>query len=345
MDPATTSAISVLAKYVGSGLPSIIKAKLAPWTARKESEAIRIAAHGTTAATETALEGLFDELPNLLEDGGVLSHLLADTELTLTSDIQVGDSITQNVILQIEKKSTNSGNTVGSSAKLLEGIEVEDHEPDHDWTSSFFDYVQDVSNEDLQDLLAKILAGEVVRPGSTSLRSLTLLKDIDLEVAELFERLCSMCVIVPGDGKRYLDARVPSLEGRASANSLQAYGLSFDSLSLLCEYGLIIADFDSFYPYNICSKVPNTGDIAVRLPFSFRGRYWVLSPVRGRRYADECRVTGVALTRAGRELSRVVTPAANDAYASAFEKFIDKSNFTMIEVPNSEPQAFVPHTE
>ena len=345
MDPVTTSAISVLAKVVGSGLPSIIKAKFSPWTARKQSEAIRIEAQGTTAATKIAFQGLVDELPNLLEDGGVLSNILADADLTITSDIRVADSITHNIGLQIEKKSKNFGNTVGGAAKLLEGIEVEDHEPDHDWTSPFFDYVQDVSNEELQDLWAKILAGEVVRPGSTSLRSLTLLKDIDLEVAKLFEQLCSVCVIVPGDGKRYLDARVPSLDGRASANSLQAYGLSFDSLNLLCEYGLIIADFDSWYPYSNCSKVPNTGVVAVRVPFLFRGRYWVLSPVRGRKYSDEFRVTGVALTRAGRELSRVVTPTANEAYASAFEKFIDKSNFAMNEVPNSEPQAFVPHIE
>lgn len=345
MDPVTTSAISVLAKVVGSGLPSIIKAKFSPWTARKESEAIRIEAQGTTAATKIALQGLFDELPKLLEDGGVLSNMPADAALNFTSDIRVADSVTQNTILQIEKISKNVRNTIGGSAKLLEGIEVEDHEPDHDWTSSFFDYVQNVSNEELQDLWVKILAGEVVRPGSTSLRSLTLLKDIDLEVAKLFEQLCSVCVIVPGDGKRYLDARVPSLDGRASAISLEPYGLNFDSLNLLCEYGLIIADFDSWYPYSNCSRVPNTGVVAVRVPFLFRDRYWVLSPVRGRKYSDEFRVTGVALTRAGQELSRAVTPATNDAYASAFTKFIDKSNFAMIEVPSSEPQAFVPHIE
>ncbi len=345
MEPVTISALSALAKYFGSCLPNILKTKLAPWTAGQESEAKQIEAHGTVEATKTLFEGLAETLPALLEDGGTFSGSLADADLSISSNIQVAETISQNLNIQINRKQANTGAIFGKAAELLEENEVQDHEPDHSWTSPFSNHAQDISADELQNLWAKILAGEVVRPGSTSLRTLAILKDIDIEVANLFEQLCSLCVIVPGDGKRYLDARVPSLDGRASGNALDAYGLNFDSLNLLCEYGLIISDYDSWYPYSNCSKIPTTVDIAARIPFQFRDRHWVLSPIRGRTYADEFKVTGVALTRVGRELSRVVTSTTNDAYGQAFEAFIDKSNFAMIEVASSDPHIFVPHAD
>ena len=342
MDPVTIPALSVLARYLGSCLPNVARAKLASWTAAQESHAKQIEAQGTVEATKTMFEGLSESLPALLEDGNAISGILDNADVSISSNIEVAESISHSVNIQIDRKQSNTGTIFSKAADVLQDKEVGNHEPDPSWTSPFSNHAQDISADELQDLWAEILAGEVVQPGSTSHRTLSILKDMDVNVAKVFEQLCSLCVIVPGDGKQYLDARVPSLGGRASANALQPYGLSFDSLNLLCEYGLIITDFDSWYPYTNCSRVPNTGDIAVRIPFLFRKRYWVLSPIRGRQYSDEFKVNGVALTRAGRELSRVVSPTTNDAYARAFEQFVDKSNFSMVEVPNGEPQAFVP---
>ena len=65
--------------------------------------------------------------------------------------------------------------------------------------------IQDVSSEKFQLLWAKVLAGEVERPGSTSIRTLSILKNIDQATADLFRKFYSACVVLKDD------ARVPSL--------------------------------------------------------------------------------------------------------------------------------------
>jgi hypothetical protein len=68
---------------------------------------------------------------------------------------------------------------------------------DPDWVARFFGSAQDVSNEDMQKLWARILAGEVVKPGTFSLRTLEVLKNLSQREAERFQEAASM---VSNDG-------------------------------------------------------------------------------------------------------------------------------------------------
>ncbi|MFC1895464.1 DUF2806 domain-containing protein [Thermodesulfobacteriota bacterium] len=68
---------------------------------------------------------------------------------------------------------------------------VSDNLVDQDWVHQFFDYCKDVSNEQMQSLWAKLLAGEVVKPGTFSRRTLRVVKDLDKEEAQLFTKLCT----------------------------------------------------------------------------------------------------------------------------------------------------------
>ena len=49
---------------------------------------------------------------------------------------------------------------------------VSTEEVDEDWKTRFFNIAEDVSSSEMQDLWGKILAGEVARPGSYSVRTL-----------------------------------------------------------------------------------------------------------------------------------------------------------------------------
>ena len=55
-----------------------------------------------------------------------------------------------------------------------------------DWTTRFFNIVEDISDSEMQLLWAKILAGEIKQPKSFSLRTLEVLKNISKEEAEIF---------------------------------------------------------------------------------------------------------------------------------------------------------------
>ena len=219
----------------------------------------------------------------------------------------------------------NSGRDI--PAPEMEDKDVLDHEPDHDWTARFFNEIQDVSSEEMQLLWAKVLAGEVERPGSTSIRTLSILRNLDQATSDLFRKLCSASVFLVPEGKVPIDARVPSLEGNAATNSLEAYGLGFGTLNVLNEHGLIIADYNSWFDYRLCIGMvfsSETKQRMVRIPFGFQGRYWVLRPTTERTVDKEFRLSGVALTRAGQELSKIVGLTPMNEYAQALMGFFSR---------------------
>lgn len=137
-------------------------------------------------------------------------------------------------------------------------------------------------------------------------------------------------VLLP-DGK-YLDYRVPSLEGSAASNSLQEYGISFDDLNLLNEHGLIISDYNSWQDHGICiaGYLPQMPLNQTALGFTYQGKHWGLAPDGEREHNQEFPVSGVALTRTGRELARVVELEPVPKYEAALVAYFYKNGLTMM---------------
>jgi hypothetical protein len=69
--------------------------------------------------------------------------------------------------------------------------EVSEEKVDEDWTVQFFNLSQDISNEEMQIIWGKILAGEVAKPGSYSLITINTLKMLRQQDATLFKRLAN----------------------------------------------------------------------------------------------------------------------------------------------------------
>ena len=164
------------------------------------------------------------------------------------------EDITQLIEFQGRKRLANTRSVVEDAADELGDKEVSNHEPDHDWTARFFNDIQDVSSEEMQSLWAKVLAGEVEKPGSTSIQTLSILKNLDQATARLFGKLCSICISLRLDGNQFIDARVPSLGGNAGSNALQEYGLDFGNLNVLNEHGLVISDYNSWVDYRVVRR-------------------------------------------------------------------------------------------
>lgn len=64
-------------------------------------------------------------------------------------------------------------------------------EMDDDWLANFFDKCRLVSNEEMQNLWAQVLAGEANVPGSFSPRTVNFLATLNQKEAQLFRRFCS----------------------------------------------------------------------------------------------------------------------------------------------------------
>ena len=199
-----------------------------------------------------------------------------------------------------------------------------------DWLNNFENEASQKSTEEMRLLFGRILAGEIRKPGTYSIKAVKILGELNQSAADLFKKLCSVCIVfeIPSD-EHILDIRVPSLGGNAGSNVLSPYGLSFDRLNVLHEYGLIIQNYDSQCDYRLGIANENPQGV---IPFRHQERQWVLLPTSGWESREEFRVSGVAFSRAGRELFRVVDLVPMEKYTEDLQRFLAGQKLQMVEV-------------
>jgi hypothetical protein len=99
---------------------------------------------------------------------------------------------------------------------------------DFDWFVRFYEAGGGISNEEMQDIWAKILAGEINNPNTYSLRTIEVLKNLNQQEAKLFKEICPKCIVF--DGTVVLPNDAEYLEKRH---------ISVASIIRLSECGLI----------------------------------------------------------------------------------------------------------
>ena len=313
--------IEKLVDHVASGIGSVAGPMLAPWTAEREARAKQIAAAG--------------EARTLLIQATAQAEareILLSRDDPVSGSLDISDRVRQRIRFQERKRQENIESVVSQAAEQLVDKTVPDEEPDHDWTARFFNNVQDVSSREMQTLWARVLSGEVERRGSTSVRTLEILRNLDQATAKLFGRLCSACVFLGVGEGAVVDARVPSLGGNAAHNSLKAHGLSFDVLNRLNEHGLIISDYNSWYDYQLAIGLAIDDRTTVRLPFALQGQDWVLLPQQNRPPGKVHKLSGVALSMSGRELARIVDLESMDEFIQELKRYFRRDKLQMIEL-------------
>ena len=199
-----------------------------------------------------------------------------------------------------------------------------------DWFNIFEKEASQKSSEDMQFRFAQVLAGEIEKPGSHSIKAVKALGDMDQTIADLFQKLCSVCVVLEAPfAKHIFDIRVPAIGGKAAQNSLAKYGLSFGNLNRLHEYDLIISDYNSYFPYQM-SIVDEKNTVA--MPFCHQGRHWVLKSSTERTASNEYGITGVGLSYVGKELFHIVEQIPMPQYTQDLKEFFENKNLQMVEV-------------
>ncbi|MEX0779231.1 MAG: DUF2806 domain-containing protein [Balneolales bacterium] len=235
-------------------------------------------------------------------------------------------------IKRVKAYSSSSANSIASGSS--ESAEPRSFQPDisDDWLNSFREQAILKSSDEMRIIFGKILAGEIVKPGSFSIRSIQIMGQLDVKPAMLFRRLCSLCISLRPNGTIF-DARVPSFGGNASNNSLQEYGLSFDSLNVLQEYGLIISDYNSSLDYRVSVLINNR----VGLPFVFGDKQYVLVPSNPNDWMANkaLKIHGVGLSAAGKELISIVEAEHNMKFLEAFASFVNDQGLAIKELQAS----------
>lgn len=176
-----------------------------------------------------------------------------------------------------------------------------------DWILQFFDCAQDTTDEDMQILWGRILAGEVASPGTFSLRTIQFLKTLERLEAEHFTQLCSLMFSGQcNGGPGYLIAEQPTFD-----EITKRIARSDRVLDHFAGIGLLA-------PATGAWKLP---DMAGKSVFYFEEEYCCVGPQPRttdsgyRAYEDW--VNFLSLTSMGAELARI-------AGAKPVEGFVDR---------------------
>ncbi len=321
-------ALEKLMDYAASGIGSVAGPMLAGWRADKESEAKRITAHGDADVMSILAEGQAGAMSIIAEAQADARQHLSSPEIAVAGELTIGEAIEQRVRFQEEKRQRNIAAIVSQAATQLGDGEVEDHEPDHDWTARFFNEAQDVSSEDMQILWAKVLAGEVERPGSTSQHTLGVLKVLDRSTAQLFTKVCSMCIRIPVQGDENGIVILPSVGRKIGSNELNDFGILYFHMTILRDYGLLThSDTSSLtVSFGFESAGVNRGTPTA---FFHQESAWILVR-KGDQDADNTfELEGVFLSKPGRELCRAITIESVDEYTAELKSFFERNRLTM----------------
>jgi hypothetical protein len=171
---------------------------------------------------------------------------------------------------------------------------VSDKPVDPDWVAQFLNHSQDVSNDQMRTVWARILAGEVANPGSFSLQALALVRIMGKGDAELFTRFCTALWCLG-------DKLAPIIPHLRRAGPLVGVNLGFSDFAHLESLGLI-----KFHGGGFSTSFDRDGPIVV----SYFGRPHTLVNQDTRELE-----TGTALlTEAGRELAAIAGATPNEDY-------------------------------
>lgn len=128
------------------------------------------------------------------------------------------------------------------TAKALPQVE-ENAQPQNiedDWITNFFDKCRLISNEEMQILWSKVLAGEANSPGIYSKRTVNFLSSLDRSDAMSFQSLCNF---------GWFLENVTPLIYDVDAEIYKRQGITFDSLTHLGEIGLL--SFNNLSSYGL----------------------------------------------------------------------------------------------
>jgi hypothetical protein len=114
--------------------------------------------------------------------------------------------------------------------------DVQDEKIDEDWINRFFRIVEDVSNQEMKYIWAKVLAGEIKRPKSFSLRTLDLIRNLTEDEAKTIMKVGNFAI--------HRGETTFLLRGHTN-EVLRKFDLPHSDIALLIELGIILADLDA----------------------------------------------------------------------------------------------------
>jgi len=161
------------------------------------------------------------------------------------SEIKITDLHRRAMHRFINEEAKKQENIEAITAKAIPQLEdkSQPQKMDDDWIANFFDKSRIVSDSEMQELWAKVLAGEANAPGTYSKRTVNFIGSLDKSDAILFTKLCGFACMMGGvtplifdvEKKIYADADITF----AALTHLDNIGLlRFESVAGFARQGI-----------------------------------------------------------------------------------------------------------
>lgn len=154
--------------------------------------------------------------------------------------------------LEQYSKQINLENIMVKTREDLNGKTVSEEPVEKDWTMRFLEIAQNVSREQMQEVLAKILSGEIQKPGSFSYQTLEVIKYLSQKDLEKFLEFVAIST----------DIGIMKLQG-GGKESLEKYALNFNNYLDLSVIGLFNQSSMISFDIDLPPLTPLSLDIGV----------------------------------------------------------------------------------
>lgn len=248
---------------------------------------------------DTLIKKVSSAVGGIFEPWQIKQVAKAEAEASLIkakAEIEVTDLHHRAMHRFVEEEASRQENMETITEKAIPQLE-EGSDPskmEDDWVTNFFDKSRIVSDSDMQNLWASVLAGEANSPGTYSKRTVNFLSDLDKRDAELFLALCSFGWFVGTFTSLIFDVKHSIYNDK---------GLNFNTLTHLDSIGLI--QFSNI-----------SGFVRKNLPKNFTVSYCgePLHLTMEKEEGNELNIGKVLLSQVGIELARVCQAPGVDGF-------------------------------
>lgn len=205
-------------------------------------------------------------------------------------EVETLTRIENRILFQELKKQRNIDSISHIAAEQLEHISiVSDQQVDDYWTQKFFKNAEDISDNEMQQLWGKILAGEVECPKSYSLRTLDLLKNLSKDEANIFIKFVKAKLVIQETAIIFKNDNNDFLKIE--------FEITFHEQLILMELGLIYSENFLSISLNENPKIPSIDIIEY-------GRKAIV--INRKDDAPKVDISVIMFTKIGYELSKLV---------------------------------------
>ncbi|MBE0684611.1 MAG: DUF2806 domain-containing protein [Anaerolineaceae bacterium] len=270
---------------------------------------------------DTLIKKVSSAVGGIFEPWQIKRVAKAEAEASLIkakSEIEITDLHRRAMHRFVEEEANRQENMEAITQKAIPQLEdgSDPNKMEDDWVTNFFDKSRIISDSEMQDLWASVLAGEANSPGTYSKRTVNFLGDLDKRDAELFSALCSFGWFVGVFTPLIFDAQ---------ASVYNEKGLNFNTLTHLDSIGLI--------QFSNLSGFSRTG-----LPKKFTVAYCgePIHLTMEKEEGNNLSIGKVLLTQVGSELAHVCQAPGVEGFVYYVK---DKWKQHLPKIENTEPAA------